>query len=178
MEDKQRFVIVLIASIIMLWICMPLIWAFYSLGQMQSHALENPEWKQEIETYYKERGIDMDEEKDSKTTFNDLNDEDKKAWEDLTNKYLIKMDWLKILIIYSLILYVLIGFVGGYFSRSWIWVGCLPLLSCIFEKNPVLGNIYIDENQKVLIFAIQIVTCYLLAFWGASLAKKKLQKNN
>jgi hypothetical protein len=108
-----------------------------------------------------------------------LPDEDRQELKRSKMQILAKINWFAVTFFVSAFVFSLIGFAGGFISRSWILAGVAPILS-FFTNNPVIrfqmGKDLPELEKLIVVIVAQFIICYLLAYYGAWLGLKCKQK--
>jgi hypothetical protein len=78
----------------------------------------------------------------------------------------------------SVIVYGMIGFLGGYFARVWLLAGAIPVMTFL-TNNPVVrfdAAMSLSLPEKTIVVLTQLVVCNLLAFYGSKVGMKRAEK--
>lgn len=114
--------------------------------------------------------------------FDKLSEKDKEKLKEKLNEFIQKVvsgiNWFYVTLFVSAVVFSIVGFLGGFFSKGWLIAGSVPILSlqsnssifCFVKANNLL------ITQKVLVVIIQLVMCSLLAYFGAVVSIKRGQR--
>jgi CDP-diglyceride synthetase len=134
----------------------------------------NPEYRQKINSFLLERGIDPA----SDSGFQKLSKDDREAFVKMTNEMLSDVNWFFVTLFVGVVTFGLVGFIGGLFARGWVLAGAVIPLSFLIY-NPLLR---FEKTEKLSVLEIgtilftQFAVCLFLAFCGARLTWKRIQK--
>jgi len=172
-EFTRRTLIVYIVAIVAPVILTPLIWGLAG-GVIGGFAWSrNPQHIQVLESFLKARGMAPTDEHG----FRKLSEVDKQAFTDLSVQFLSDIYWFLLILSVSVLMFALVGFLGGLLARTWALAGIVPALS-FFITNPLMSPKAdsFSTLEKAIIVCVQFGSCLGLAFCGARLASKRHEK--
>jgi len=137
------------------------------------------EFQNKVTVFMQERGFDVKAHPETaKTAYEKLSPQDKKMLDNMTQDVLRRIDWFPVALSVSLIVYGMIGFLGGFFARVWLLAGAVPVMTFL-TNNPVVrfeAAIRFSLPEKTVVVLLQLAVCYLLAFYGARVGMKRAEK--
>jgi hypothetical protein len=163
-------------------LAIPVLSLFIEFGWGITHGLlsglsygKDPTFIQAVTKFASERGIDLSQTHgDSGELMNRFSDKDRAELEKMTAEYLRKHNVVTLgsTLFSSALSFGLVAFVTGLLTRSWIFVGLIPLASFALN-NPttrygIIADMTFSEKLLVVVLA-QFGTSYLLAYLGAEL---------
>ncbi len=137
----------------------------------------DPEYLQKVDSFLKERGVDPQGSRaQARSAYQNLSKEDKEELMKLTKEAVAHINWFCVTLFVSAVVFGLVGFLGGLFSRAWLLAGAVPALSFL-TNNPVIRfqmakELSVLQKATVVVLA-QFAVCYLLAYCGARLGLKR-----
>jgi len=137
----------------------------------------DPEYQQKVTSFLEERGIDEQADaKAAKSAYASLSREDKKELERMTLVTMARVNWFYVTLFVSALVFGLVGFLAGLFSRAWLLGGAVPALSFL-ANNPVVRFRMASDlstGQKMIVIALaQFAVCFALAYCGARLGLRR-----
>jgi hypothetical protein len=178
-EFNLRPAIVNLIAMLVAGILLEVMWGFaggIAGGVMIARDLE---FQNKVTVFMQERGIDVKANPEkAKTAYEKLSPPDKKKLDDMTQDVLTRINWFPVTLSVSIIVYGLIGFLGGFFARAWLLAGAMPIIT-LMTNNPVVrfeAAIGLPLQEKTIVILTQLAVCSLLAFYGAKVGMKRLEK--
>lgn len=137
----------------------------------------DPQYQQKVDSFLKERGVDpQTDAAGARSAYQSLSKEDKEELMKLSKEAMAHVNWFCVTLFVSAVVFGLVGFLGGLFSRAWLLAGAVPALSFL-TNNPVVRFLLARELpvlQKVIVIVLaQFAVCYCLAYCGARLGLRR-----
>lgn len=120
--------------------------------------VSNKESLLEITSFLEERGIDQEANNTNpELSYEKLSEKDKKKLKEklneLSQEVVSGVNWFYVTLFVSAVVFSIVGFLSGFFSRGWLLAGIVPI-SSFLTNNPVIRfNLAKDLpiRQKVLV---------------------------
>jgi len=108
-----------------------------------------------------------------------LSEQEKQEIVDVIREATRETHWFAVTLIASATVLGIVGFFSGFLARSWLLAGVVSAFSFLataqFALLPMPGEL--SGPQKIIVLVlIQFAICYLLAYCGARLGLRRLQK--
>lgn len=178
-QFRLRPIIVSLIAVIVAGIMIEVGWGFAGGlvgGVMIARDLE---FQNKMTVFMQERGFDMKAHPETaKTVYEKLSPQDKKMLDDMTQDVLRRINWFPVTLSVSIIVYGMIGFLGGFFARVWLLAGAIPVMTFL-TNNPVVrfeAAMSLSLPEKTIVVLAQLVVCYFLAFYGSRVGMKRAEK--
>jgi hypothetical protein len=177
-QSNVRALVVYLVALAAAWYLTDFVWNTTGGLAIALSRARNPEYMEKIQEIQKDMRPDTPQAEIQKA-YEKLSSEDKQELKKMSKKAQDETNWFAVTFIVSAFVFGLVGFIGGFISRSWILAGVVPALS-FFTNNPVIGIKMaknLPEMQKLIVVIVaQFSICYLLAYCGAWLGLKRKQK--
>lgn len=179
-SDKlKRIFLVYMVLIPVMWLLTEAVWGGLHgalLGLKLGKALRNPQTSEEFTAFMKQHGLsEKATQKESEEWFGKLTAKERGEFQGILQK---SVDIKNVIGFGStfavcVIVFGAVGFIGGIFTRTWIYVGILPLISFLLN-NPIFrfGAIHdMPFGQKAaIVLASQFLACYIFSYAGTMLS--------
>jgi hypothetical protein len=175
-----RAVIVYLLAVALAWVLTPLVWGGTGGLAIGLSINLSPEVKQRTAAFLEERGITADTSRaDAMNAYQNLSEEDRAQLRQIVGEAMKNIDWFAMALVASAIVFGLVGFLAGFFARSWLLAGGVPALT-LLTYNLVTGFRLakaLPTWQKVVVVVVaQFAVCYLMAYFGAWLGLRMKQR--
>jgi hypothetical protein len=178
-QSKKRILVrvttVSLLAIAMTWLLNQVVWGISAGLFAASTTMANEEFRQKVTDFLTKHGVDPKASSfDSRSWFASLPDKDKEEWIQLGRDLLGKTNWLPVTLFVSTVVFGSVSFLSGWFARSWLFVGVIPLLSFL-GGNPVVRFRAVHHLSRAEILSVvlaQFLISYLLAYCGVRASKK------
>lgn len=172
-----------------MWLLTEMVWGGLHgtlSGVKIAKALQDPQTSDEITTFMNKHGMSESASIEENTTWlENLSPQNKAEFQNLIMKSVTikQLAGFGSTFTVCVIVFGMIGFLGGILTKTWIYIGILPIISFLLN-NPILRFGIIRDmpnNQKIIIVLIaQFLACYMFAYIGVllnrSLSKKRQLK--
>ena len=183
----KRIVLVYLILLPVMWFLTEGVWGGLHgiIGGLQiSKSLQNPETSKEISDFMKQHGLSEASSKEQASSwFDNLPETDKSEFQELIAKS-SKIDTIAgfgSTFAVSVIVFGIIGLLSGIFTRTWYYVGLLPIISFIinnpFVRFSVIQNMPLGKKIIIAVVA-QFYACYLFAYAGTMIANRAARKKD
>jgi hypothetical protein len=178
-QITARAVFVCLACVAVAWILTEFVWGATSGLVCGLSIVRNPEYQQKVTAFMKDKGASPTFQAEARKAYENLSQEDRQELMKMSKETLSGTNWFAVTTFVSVVVYGLVGFLGGFIARSWILVGLVPALSFL-TNNPIIRFSMAKDLtivQKVIVVLIaQFAICYILAYYGARLGLKLKQR--
>ncbi|MDA8082345.1 MAG: hypothetical protein M0024_01660 [Nitrospiraceae bacterium] len=189
-NNIKRIIIVYVLLIPLMLVLTEAVWGGFH-GIVAGKFFRDSNKLDEVKAFMKKHGISETATKsEGEEWLDNLSPEDRAEYEQLIKKAIKIEDIVTFgsALTVCVIVFGLIGLLGGAFTKSWQAVGILPGISFLLN-NPVIrfkSVLHISDSQKVILVVVgQFVAAYLFAFLGSHICKamndrkqQKLSLNN
>jgi hypothetical protein len=162
-----------IASLVAL-VLTPFAWGLVGAILGSSAIARNAEYQDGIEAFFKARGIDPQDS----SALQKLSKTDRDAMISMIDPILADINWFLFIVVVSVVVFCIVGFLGGLLARKWMLASAVPLLS-LLGPNP-LKSVKAEEFSNLeylIIVCVQISICAGLAYWGSMLTSRQRKKD-
>ena len=178
-QSKKRILVrvttVYLAAIALTWFLNQVVWGISAGFVGLSTTMANEEFRQKVTSFLTKHGVDPKASNfNGRSWLASLPDKDREELIQLNRDLLAKMNWLPVTLFVSAVVFGSVGFLTGWFARSWRFVGVIPLLSFL-GGNPVVRFRmvhHLSRAEIVSVVAAQFLISYLLAYCGVRASKK------
>ena len=185
-QTLKRVILVYMVLIPVMWLLTETVWGGLHgvLGGLKiGKALQNPQTSEEITAFMKRHGLtEKASRKDSEEWLKKLTMKE----QDEFQKIIMKSVNIKSIAGFGstfavcFLVFGGVGFLSGALTKTWIYVGILPLISFLLN-NPILrfGIIHdMPTNQKIIIVLVsQFLISYIFAYIGATISNRVQKKD-
>lgn len=172
-------IMVYVICLFLLWILIEITWGI-TVGWLGGSKVTDKKFQQERTRILNEKGI---KETDIPKTilgyenwYKKLPPDVQKSLENLIKDRILNLNWFSITFFVSAFVFSIIGFLYGFLTGKFVYIGLIPALS-FFINNPLIRFTQTrDLNfiQMVIIVVIaQFGVCYLFGYLGAFRSRKR-----